>query len=619
MFNRLMEITKSFGNQEIDPEKSEQLKRTKAEIEKKVTTMLRLIKNEGQGKRKKTKKDTELLGLVENFYKDYQSLYELYDKLISESGTRVVRGRKHKECSSSSSSDSEYYSSEEIDPNNGKKFAFEAVSLEVLEMKNKLASLSEENDTLRSDSEASLSKLRQGEIMNKDLRFELDEKGRELLEKVKSHEDLRLELDNREGENSLLMKKLKENEDSFESKIAELKMQAGNMRVEIDCLSAQKGELEEMLACERANGVAQVKDLVKHINVMKHEVESIRGEVLDKMAQIESLNGELLARKILVEKKMLEDQKGQDDQVNESEQLRLEKEKQLDSLKSKKEELELQQEDKEHSQSNKSMKGLALSKEIRQNPQIVAKKMEDLAEKFRDGFENKFRLLSQRILITEQLNNENKERYMKMKEKYEKETKALEEKVAAYETEQRNNSNNMKEKELISALAESAMNNLESIVSKFEEKNDDFLVHISKVSNDVKFASDEVKRLKHNVDSLVAKLDDKEEEEVFLRDKVWNLEAKVSKEGGEKLNLMQEIDQLEKKVGKYEKQIREKEERLLCLGDEKREAIRQLCMLVDYHRIRFDHLKQLLSMSSLKCTKITSDGARNSFKAVNCV
>ncbi|KAF4353163.1 hypothetical protein F8388_014631 [Cannabis sativa] len=589
----------------MDSEKLEQLKMTKAEIEKKVTTILRLLKNEGQGKRKKAKKETELLGLVENFYKDYQSLYELYDNLIiSQPRTRVIHGRKkHKECSSNSSSDSEYYSSEEIHTNKGEKIVFEALNLEVLEMKNKLASLSEENDNLRSECEANLTKLQKIEV-------ELDEKDRGISEQIKSNEELRLELDNKEGENSLLMRKIKENEESFELKIEE-------MRAQIDCLSSQKGELEEILVCEREKGVAQVKELVKQINFMKNEVESIRGEVLDKMVKIESLNEELLARKVLVEKKMVEDQKGQDDQVNESEQ----EKKQLDYLKSKKEELEFQQEVKEHSKSNnKSMKGLALNnKENKQNPQIVAKKMEDLAEKFRDGFENKFRLLSRRILITEQLNTENKESYMKMKEKYEKENKALEEKIAAYENGQRNSNINIKEKEIITTLVECAMSNLESIVRNFEDKNENFLVHISKVSSEVKFASGEMRRLKHNVDSLVKKLDGKEEEEVLLRDKVWNLEAKVSKEGGEKLNLMQEIDQLEKKVGKYEKKIREKEERLLCLGDEKREAIRQLCMLVEYHQTRFDHLKQLLSISSLNCMKTTtSDGFRKSFKVAHC-
>ncbi|PON44303.1 Protein Networked (NET), actin-binding (NAB) domain containing protein [Parasponia andersonii] len=710
MLNRLREITKSFGNQVIDPEKTEQLKRTKAEIEQNVTRILKLIKNEDQekkeGKRKASKKETELLGLVENINKECQSLYELYDDLISESRTKVNHGIKQKKCSSSSSSDSEYYSSEEIDINNGGKLEFEAASFEVAELKNKLASVCVEKDTLKSEYEAALTKIRQAEIINKDLKLEMDKKERELSAQVKANraesslartqelegqlaglkiqlESLRsqktdqeakrdenkqvrekrkgwrsrvLELESilkdKEDENSVLLKNLEKNENSFTSKIAELMTQASNMQMEIDILHAQKGELEERLACQRENASVQVKDLMDQINVMKHEVKYLnqqRAELesqlerkiaksSDRMVQIGSLNEEL-AKKILVEQKMGEEQKGQsllhqkDNSVSEIDRLRLEREDQkatltlteeinnmerkLDSLKHKKRQLELktEKEDQEHSTSQmksvgkiadqdisiqKSIKGLVL-KETKQNPQIVARKMEDLAEKFRLSFDNKLRLLSQRILVTEQLNTENKESYKKMKEKYEKENKALEEKVVAYETVLRNTKE-------ISKSAECALNNLESIVGKFEKENGNFLVHIAKVSNEVQFAkrwvigtTGEIKRLKHNMDVLIGRLDEKEEQESLLRDKVWKLEAKASKEGGEKLNLMQEIDQLEKKAGKYEKLIKEKEERLLSLGDEKREAIRQLCILVDYHRSRFDHLKQVVSKMSPRC------------------
>ncbi|CAB4280097.1 unnamed protein product [Prunus armeniaca] len=68
-----------------------------AEIENNVTRIFKLIKNEEQGKkedsRKDSKNESELVGLIENFYQQYQSLYALYDHLVGESG-RIVRGKK---------------------------------------------------------------------------------------------------------------------------------------------------------------------------------------------------------------------------------------------------------------------------------------------------------------------------------------------------------------------------------------------------------------------------------------------------------------------------------------------------------------------------------------------
>lgn len=42
--------------------------------------------------------------------------------------------------------------------------------------------------------------------------------------------------------------------------------------------------------------------------------------------------------------------------------------------------------------------------------------------------------------------------------------------------------------------------------------------------------------------------------------------------------------------------VKQKEEGMLkSLGEEKREAIKQLCVWIDYHRSHSDHLKKLLT------------------------
>ena len=52
---------------------------------------------------------------------------------------------------------------------------------------------------------------------------------------------------------------------------------------------------------------------------------------------------------------------------------------------------------------------------------------------------------------------------------------------------------------------------------------------------------------------------------------------------------------LEEKMGELEKTMSEKKEGILALGEEKREAIRQLCIWIDYHRSRCEDLKEMLS------------------------
>ncbi|KAJ1405939.1 putative myosin-9 [Sesbania bispinosa] len=76
---------------------------------------------------------------------------------------------------------------------------------------------------------------------------------------------------------------------------------------------------------------------------------------------------------------------------------------------------------------------------------------------------------------------------------------------------------------------------------------------------------------------------------------VEKLEAKVSKEELEKMNLTTTVVQLKKTVGELEKMMKEKEVGMLDFGGGKREAIRQLCLWIDYHRSRYDYLKDIIS------------------------
>lgn len=105
---------------------------------------------------------------------------------------------------------------------------------------------------------------------------------------------------------------------------------------------------------------------------------------------------------------------------------------------------------------------------------------------------------------------------------------------------------------------------------------------------------DTKEKYEKEVKELECLIGEKEEKELVLREKVWKLEGEVSKEGGEKMNLMKAVMQLERRVERLEKNVKEKDEELVGLGEQKREAIRQLCFLVEFHRDRSLYLKDLM-------------------------
>ncbi|KAJ6705457.1 MYOSIN HEAVY CHAIN-LIKE PROTEIN [Salix purpurea] len=232
----------------------------------------------------------------------------------------------------------------------------------------------------------------------------------------------------------------------------------------------------------------------------------------------------------------------------------------------------------------------------RTNPQSLERKIEELAGSFHMKMENHIRILYQRILVAEQIHAETKDSYKKMKDRLDQENIELIEKTTAFEAEFR------KIREMLLETGE-IFSGAETALKKFYEDNENLSDPIGRISNELQFAKrwitetrDEIKKLKHNVDSLTLQLNGKEEKEFLLREKVWKLEATLSKEGGEKLN---SVSQLERKVVYLEQQVKQQEDILLGVSEEKREAIRQLCMMVDYHRGRYDHLREAISKKTV--------------------
>ncbi|KAJ1386069.1 Protein Networked [Sesbania bispinosa] len=730
------ELSKSFGSQ-IDPEKSEQLKRTKTDIENNLSRIQTLIKSEDQSRKEgNSRKETELLGLIEDFYNQYQSLYTQYGRLTGEYVKAVPRRVERMPSVSSSSSESEYFSSEDVDGNseandsNQKPFFRErersafANTYEVLNLKTRASTEAKEFEEQLTSQTKELVVSLNHQKRNLELQAEsqaheikqLGAKNAELHARV-----LELELMLKESKGTLkdskvavsaLQAKLKSNEDQATTKIADLMGRINKLEQEVKSLRTQKGKMEEKVKRSRNEALSQRKDLTDQLNVMQQnldseskqkkeletQLEQEREKVSQYLDRVENLE-QNLAEKASVEQSLVKENecflvrikdlelevesrcskqhdleerlrdtrceinrladegKTLQDRNHELESAMTQREEEISVLLRKQEssknvastqtevddlrlelgtlqeqksklELQIEQIQKEYLESLSKLETQVADKEetikkqtetinqihaqnkqdmiwsnkLKSYKQFTERKMEELAEEFRSKIEDNIRLLHQRIHIAEQLNNENKDRHKMTKLRYEQE-------IASYEDEIRM----LKASGTLSAVeVEVDLNGLDLAAGKIEEHRKYVMGLVSKMLVEVQFAKDwikkrngEMKEMKDKVDNLEELLGYKEEQELMLRERVWKLEADVSKEGGEKLNLMRVVSQLERKVGKLEKNLKEKDEELVSLGEKKREAIRQLCFLIEFHRDRCVYLKDLMSKSKTRVRNTT--------------
>ncbi|KAJ6326647.1 hypothetical protein OIU78_013689 [Salix suchowensis] len=169
------ESLKSFIGSHIDPEKDEQLKETKTEIDDKVKRILKLIEEEDLvqqgGLSVENSKKQPLLELIEDVQKQYHLLYGQYDNLKGEL-IEKVHGKHGKDTSSSSGSESDDSSKHEVGKNghfesekitHGIKQELETTNLDIAELNSKLRATSEERDALQLEHQTALNKIQEAE------------------------------------------------------------------------------------------------------------------------------------------------------------------------------------------------------------------------------------------------------------------------------------------------------------------------------------------------------------------------------------------------------------------------------------------------------------------------
>ncbi|CAH2080234.1 unnamed protein product [Thlaspi arvense] len=508
-----------------------QMEEAKAEVEKKLSILLHFIQNKNKIP-KVTQK--ELVGIVNDLHDQCQLLYSVL--LDSRTGGR--KGQSGTASSSLSSSDLDYYSSEEIETGAGEITWSSDYSV----MLRKIQETESTNEVLKRQ----VNNLKQETVFLRDQNVELagdiggkrnedrahlkglTTKGEVALLRDQKNE-LALQLEKKTNEVSETRMRLKRVEEETEERAkAEMKIVRGKI-TEIDLLREENQKLHTRNA--------ELISLEKH-REMKN-IDEIEKDKSDKTVKEQEDVIHRLSMEIKDQKKLLKEQKVAIDKFSEDQ---------------------------------KVMKRWSFGSKL--NTKLLERKMEELAEDYRMKMEDHLRILYRRIHVAEQIHIESKNSYGN--------------------TQSRGNRGDATVSETqckkIKEMVEQGLVGPELVIKKLEE-GEELTSRVTRVAKDIdsarKWVQEKKSEMKHDVETLEAKLECREAQETLLKEKLSKLEAKLGEEGTGKLSLAKAM----RRIKKLEISVKERDVELLSLGEEKREAIRQLCVLVDYQRCRYDDLK----------------------------
>ncbi|KAG8661879.1 COP1-interactive protein 1 [Manihot esculenta] len=362
-------------------------------------------------------------------------------------------------------------------------------------------------------------------------------------------------------------------ENEASAQIMALTTQANNMKLELNSLQAKKNQLQSQLEKEKQEfresliGMEKQKsELISKIadqQKMLIEQEEAYRKLSEEYKQVESWFQESKENHKVVEKKVEEMAAQFQKNAGSKDQIIAELEETVEDLK--------------------------------RDLEVKGDELNTLVDYVRN-IEVKLRLLNQKLRVTEQLLTEKEESFRKAEANFQQELKVLEERIA---TKSRIIATTKEACQRMvtdaSEKVKSTLIGVEALSLKFEDDCKSYEHRIMEMSNELQIAKNKVIEMKNEkeqlgkeVGDLVVQLQVTKERELTSRAKIEQLEAKIRKDEGEKENLTKAVSQLEIIM-------KEKDKGLLDLGEEKREAIRQLCLWIDYHRSHYDYLREILS------------------------
>ncbi|KAK6274639.1 hypothetical protein POUND7_004348 [Theobroma cacao] len=603
--HRFRESIKSFFGHHVDPEKDEQLKGSKIEIDDKVKKILKLIKDEeaeeNGGISIANSNKEPLVQLIEDFHKHYQNLYAQYDHLTGEL-RKKVHGKREKDASSSSSSDSDSdYSSKDGGSKNGQlesefqkiaegiKQELEMAKMEIAELKRKLTATNEEKDALHSENLASLSKLQEAEEIVRNLKLESERSESEKSKLVVETEELRLKLDtagkieaevnqrledlNREKDNLILEKEtavkriedgekftedlrrevdqLKEENITLKQEVESVRGEVSNVQQQLESAEQQVSELSHSLNAT----VEDNKSLNLELSKVSNEIQQAQGTIQQLMAEMSQSKDEIgeKERELLTLKELHEVHGNQSSaQIKELEAQVTSLELELASLRATNRDLEVQIENKAAEVKQMGEQKIGLQSQISEL-EMMSKKREDelliLTKKFAD---NEKESLSRVENLTVQINN-----LLVDMESVRTQKSQLEEHIVFKSDEASNQVKSLMDQ--INRLQQeleflhSQKAELEMQLERKTQAISDYAIEIEKAKEEIVSKTEDQQRVLQEKEGLVAQTKDLEFEVNSLKNQKGELEqelrTKIEENGQlreEKVGLQGQIFELEK-------------------------------------------------------------------------
>ncbi|XP_040989756.1 COP1-interactive protein 1-like [Juglans microcarpa x Juglans regia] len=520
------------------------------------------------------------------------------------------------------------------------------------------AELSKERENLIVEKEAVVRRIEEGEKITKGLRTMVDQLKHEKVNLEQELEDVRREvvnikqqLESAEQQVSDLghnLKASKEENKSLSLKISEVSNEIQQTQNTIQELTGESSQLKEKL-CERETELSNLKDMSEvHENESSTRLKGFLGQITGLEQELALLQNQKRDMETQLENRAVEaKQLGEHNielqaQISEMEMMSSKKEDEISYRKPENSEYIIQIENlkEEHEQLEGQLQ------ECKLNLKVAEKKIEETAEEFRLIIESKdqviadleqlaedlrrdlelkedehsslvenvrtievkHRLSNQKLRVTEQLLIEREAAFRITELRFQQEQRACEERIETLSG--IITSNNEAHQRMIIEISEivnGTMTGLETVIQKFEEDFKNYENCMLEISNELHIAKNwvaetniEKEQLKKEVHNLVEQLQDIKDKEAAMRERVGKLEVKASEEEAEKENLSKAVNQLQKTVAELKNTIKEKDDGMLGIGEEKREAIRQLCVWIDYHRSRQDYFKEMLSKVTVR-------------------
>ncbi|KAG6391074.1 hypothetical protein SASPL_148822 [Salvia splendens] len=152
------------------------------------------------------------------------------------------------------------------------------------------------------------------------------------------------------------------------------------------------------------------------------------------------------------------------------------------------------------------------------------------------------------------------------------------------------------------------LNGIDTFSMKFEEDYGHLESRVYEIGNELKVVVNWITGNNAEKDEMKKEIGSLVEQGLVLTEKVNEMEMILKKNEEERKSLSETVRQHEEKVkelrmvieerdgrlGELERKMNEKDRGMLSLSEEKREAIRQLCIWIDFHHDRYEDLKDLM-------------------------